>query len=53
MPTLSFPTAVFGYGADDRLQAVGAAIYTNDANGNRTAQTGSNAAVFIHDYQMK
>ena len=41
---------VYGYGADNRIETAGAATFTHDANGNRTAQYGNNAAIFTYDY---
>ena len=52
-PLAPSPTSlavIYGYGADNRIQTAGPAIFTHDANGNRTAQTGNNAAIFTYDY---
>lgn len=40
----------YGYGADNRIETAGPATYTHDVNGNRTSETGNNAAIFTYDY---
>ncbi len=50
MPAFTSLAVAYGYGADNRIETAGAATYTHDANRNRTAQTGVNAAAFTYDY---
>jgi RHS repeat-associated protein len=47
LPTTSFTST---FDSDDRIQNAGSQTFTHDANGNRTSQTGTNAATFTYDY---
>jgi RHS repeat-associated protein len=47
LPTASFAST---FDNDDRIKNAGSRTFTHDANGNRTAQTGTNGAVFKYDY---
>jgi RHS repeat-associated protein len=49
-PAFASLTVAYGYGPDNRIETAGPATYTHDVNGNRTAQTGNNAATFTYDY---
>lgn len=49
-PTILGTTTGSTFDGDNRIETAGTATFTHDANGNRTAQTGSNAATFTYDY---
>lgn len=49
-PTILGTTTGSTFDGDNRIETAGTATFTHDANGNRTAQTGSNTATFTYDY---